>query len=438
MEISLPTIKHRDYQLPAWDAFQQWAVKRDHMARIAMVWPRRSGKDTESLQMLNFAAHLEPMNCWHLMPEATQVRKAMWNGINKAGQRIIDVAFPPELRERTNDSEMFIKLKCGSTIQFSGSDRYDSLVGANPRVVCFSEWPICNPRSYDFVRPILAENNGLAIFPFTPRGRNHGLTLFENLQADPHSFAELLTCDDTGHMTEAALELERKEMSEELYLQEYFGSFDFGLEGSFYARQMNQATTDGRVTFVPYDSGLPVFSGFDIGLRDSTAVWTVQPMPGGGLHWLNYHQASGEQPQYFSDYLLGLPYGRHQLFFPHDGGQHRFGMETSSAEQMEALGWSVDVLQRPTNVQAYIEDCRVAIGKSMFNAEGTEYGRSVLSAYRKEYDDKRQTFKDKPLHDWASDGADAFRYTVQAYNEQLMTPDWTVQPDYSQLNRAAI
>ena len=205
-----------------------------------MVWPRRAGKDTLSLSWMAFAAHQAVANYWHLMPEAVQSRKAMWNGINKEGQRIVDVAFPPEIRENTLDNEMLIKLKCGSTIQFGGSDRYDALVGSNPRGIIMSEYAIANPRAYQFVRPILAENDGWAVFPYTPRGRNHGYDLFEQLTADNNSFAELLTCDDTGHMSDKALTMERKEMSEELFLQEYYCDWNFGLEGAFYAKQMNR------------------------------------------------------------------------------------------------------------------------------------------------------------------------------------------------------
>lgn len=432
MELSLPTLELRPYQRPFWESMEKGAN------RAILCWPRRSGKDTISLQWTCWDAHRHIGNYWHLFPEKEQARKAIWNGINKDGQRIIDVAFPPELRESKNDQEMRINFKCGSTWQLGGSDRYDALVGTNPRGVVFSEYAIGNPRAYDFIRPILAENGGWALFPYTPRGRNHGFELFEKAGDDPASFCQLLTCDDTGHMSAEALAREQQEMSQELYLQEYFGSFDFGLEGSYYARQMNKAVTDGRVTQVPYDESLPVWPCFDIGLNDSTAIWCLQVHPGGALHWIDYYQNNGEQVKHYADWLRERKYFTPELILPHDGNHKRIGMPRSVADQFRELGFSCTVLKQVSNVQPYIEDCRVAIGKSWFDKANTEQGRSALNAYRREYDDKRQVFKEKPLHDWASDGADAFRTAIQAYNEGRLRTGFSQQPDYSRMHRAAI
>jgi len=432
MEINLPTLDLRPYQRPFWQAMESGAD------RAILCWLRRAGKDTVSLQWTCFDAHRNIGNYWHLFPEKEQSRKALWNGINREGQRIIDIAFPPELRAATNDSEMRITFKCGSTWQLGGSDRYDSLVGSNPRGVVFSEYAIANPRAYDFIRPILAENGGWALFPYTPRGRNHGFELYEKAQIDDQSFAEVLTCDDTQHMTADALERERAEMSDELYLQEYFGSFDFGLEGSYYARQMNTAVTEGRVTRVPVDQAYPVWPVLDIGLDDSTAIWYVQALPGGALHWVDYYEANGEQVKHYADQIRATGYSCQHVILPHDGNHHRIGMPRSVAEQFEDLGFQTTVLKQVSNIQPYIEDCRVALAKSWFDSERTERGRACLNGYRREYDDKRQVFKEKPLHDWASDGSDAFRYAVQAYNEGLLIEQTYAPLDYSELNRAAI
>ena len=145
-----PNLKLRSYQLPGGRALEAGA------RGAAFVWPRRAGKDTISLAWAAFDAHRTIGNYWHLMPEQTQFRKAIWNGINKDGKRIIDVAFPPGIREKTLDNEMLIKFRNGSTWQGGGSDRYDALVGGNVRGCVFSEYATSNPRAYDFVRPILA------------------------------------------------------------------------------------------------------------------------------------------------------------------------------------------------------------------------------------------------------------------------------------------
>ncbi len=430
--VQIPQIELRPYQRAFWRAMEAGA------RRAALVWPRRAGKDTCSLAWTCWYALQHVGQYWHLFPEQTQARKAIWHGVNRDGQRIIDVAFPPEIRASTNESEMRIELVNGSQWMLGGSDRYDALVGTNPRGVVFSEFAIANPRAYDFIRPILAENDGWALFPYTPRGRNHGYELFEKLSTDGQSFAELLTCDDTGHMSEQALALEKREMSLELYMQEYFASWDFGSEGSFYARQMNEAERDGRICDVPHDQGLLTHVAWDIGLRDSTALWWFQVGGGGQIRWIDYYEAHGEQLKHYVDIIKGKPYTyADELILPHDAGHERLGAE-SIDRQLLGMGLRGRVLPVERSVLPGIEACRVAIGKSVFDRDKTQHGRACLNAYKREYDDKRQVFKPTPLHDWASDGADSFRYAVRAINAGYCSNIGWGQPDYTELNRAAI
>ncbi len=302
----------------------------------------------------------------------------------------------------------------------------------------FSEYAISNPRAYEFVRPILAENGGWSLFPFTPRGRNHGFELFDKLSADQRSFAEVLTCDDTGHMSAEALSLERLEMSEELYQQEYYCSWEFGLEGAYYAKQMGRAMNEGRICDVPYNEALPVWVSFDLGLKDSTALWFFQIEPGGRPCFIDYEEANGQQLKYYADLLAAKPYTYGAtIILPHDAGAKRLGME-SIDEQLRALGWPSRVLKVEQSILPGIEASRVMINKAVFDDEKTKQGRSALNAYRREYDDKRHCFKPGPLHDWASDGADSFRYAVRAINAGFCRAEAMARPDYSRLNRAAI
>lgn len=434
MEISLPTIDLRGYQRPAWDAFL------DGARRIMPIWPRRGGKDAVAAQMANFELHRRKGNGWLLFPEKAQAKKAWWTAINGAGERVRDKAFPPELVESYNETEMFIQLKCGSTFQIGGSDRYDALVGSNPVVVVFSEYSTANPRSYDYVRPILAENGGLAIFPTTPRGRNHCFDLFNHMSADHGSFTELLTVEQTGHMSADALELERREMSEDLFLQEYHCSWNFGQEGAIYMRYLNRAHVEGRVCPVPYDRSKPVFVSFDLGKGDSTAIWYMQIDNGGYLNFLEYEEYRGLEVRDYVKLLREKDYVYHnELFLPHDASHDRLGMIANISNQFRQLGFDNRVLPQPKSLAAEIEQCRVAMGRARFDLEKTEKGRAALGGYVYEYDDKREVFKLVPLHNWASDGADSFRYMIQAHNLGYTdTGSWGKALDYSELNRAVI
>ena len=433
--IRLPGIKLREKQIPFWRAMEQGA------RRAAPIWPRRFGKDTVSLAWTAFDAHRNVGNYWHLFPEQTQARKAIWNGVNKEGKRHIDVAFPPELREKTLDDEMLIRFKNGSTWQLGGSDRFDALVGSNPRGVVFSEYAISNPAAYRFVRPILAENGGWAIFPSTPRGRNHLFRLYGLLKADPQSFAELLTVEDTRHISEEALALEKQELDDEdegLFEQEYYCSWDYGSQHAYFAKRLSRAWTEGRITSVPVDERYPVHASLDLGKADGTAVWFFQAMPGGHIHFVDYWYKTGIELIDIHKMLKekGYAYGKN-LILPHDGGHERLGM-ASIEDQLFDLGWPSVVLPVEKSVLPGINLARGAIGRAYFDEEKTEKGRDALLHYQKEWDDKRQVHKPTPLHDWSSHAADSFRYTVRAIDEGHCADVGWEPIDYSTLNRAAI
>jgi phage terminase large subunit len=184
-------------------------------------------------------------------------RKAVWNGIDRKGRRIIDQVFPQAIRKRTNATDMLIELKCGSIWQLVGSDNYNSLVGSNPVGIVHSEFSIANPSAREFLRPILRENGGWEMYIYTPRGKTHGWELHEMAKNNPAWFAELLTIEDTGLVGLDGIAEERAEgMSEDIIQQEYYCSFDAAVAGTYYGQLMSAAEKDGRVCRVPHDPKL--------------------------------------------------------------------------------------------------------------------------------------------------------------------------------------
>jgi hypothetical protein len=133
---------------------------------------------------------------WHLFPFHIQAKRAIWKGIDaRTGQRFIDRAFPDQ--RMVNDTEMSFSVPNGSSWQMLGSDNYDRMVGSNPCGVVFSEWALCDPAAWDYIRPILVENKGWAMFITTFRGRNHAWRLFETVKQLEDWFTSLRTIDDT-------------------------------------------------------------------------------------------------------------------------------------------------------------------------------------------------------------------------------------------------
>jgi len=195
--------------------------------RGAAVWHRRAGKDSCALNLTARDMFKRTGTYWHLFPEQTQARRAIWNGIDRDSRRIIDQFLPPEVRKRKSDQEMLIETVNGSIWQMAGSDNYDSLVGSNPVGVVFSEWSLANPEAWEYIRPILVENGGWALFIYTPRGRNHGYSTYLRALDDDGWFCQSLSVEDTGLVTQAQIDDERRAgMSDGKIRQEFFCSFE--------------------------------------------------------------------------------------------------------------------------------------------------------------------------------------------------------------------
>lgn len=144
----------RPYQYELWEALCDGAKRADVAAH------RRWGKDEVALHWAAWAVQNRPGGYWHLLPEASQGRKAIWDAVNPhTGARRIEEAFA-DLNPTFHDSEMMVRFGNGSTWQVLGSDNHDSLMGASVVGVVFSEWSLARPDSWAYIRPILLENNG--------------------------------------------------------------------------------------------------------------------------------------------------------------------------------------------------------------------------------------------------------------------------------------
>lgn len=346
-----------------------------------------------------------------MLPEAAQARKAIWEAINPhTGRRRIDEAFPPECRETTREQEMFIKFIWGSTWQVVGSDNYNSLVGSPPVGLVMSEYALAKPQAWDYLRPILAENGGWSLFIYTARGRNHGADLYEMAKLNPQWFAERLTVDDTKSIRPEIIEEERKSgMSEDMIQQEYYCSFDAAVMGAYYGQLLNRLEQDKRIGSVPYDPNALVTTAWDLGFGDDTAIWFAQ-IVGMDVRIIDYYENRGVGLDHYAKVLKEKPYAYHQHLLPHDGSHGELIAGTTIIEQARSLlGKNVEILPR-MDVQEGINAARVLLPKCWFDEHKCGQGLKALRLYRREYNEDRKVFSDKPLHDWTSHAADAFRY----------------------------
>lgn len=394
---------------------------------------RRWGKDDVALHRAAVASHERIGNYWHMLPEYGQARKAIWEAINPmTGIRRIDEAFPEALRETTRTQEMMIKLRCGSTWQLVGSDNFDSLVGSPPVGVTFSEYAIADPRAWGYIRPILAQNGGWALFIYTPRGNNHGKTLFDFAKTEMMDgkdwFAEKMTADRSKVFSKETLEQELRELIAELgeeegralYQQEYMCSFEGAVFGSYYSRQMALADEEGRVTFVPYLVGHTVDTFWDLGIDDSMSIWFVQVV-GNEVRFIDYYENTGFGLDHYWATMKakGYVYGDH--YMPHDAANRSVQTGKSTKQYAEGMGLRpVIVVKRAKDTQsvmAGIQAGRKVLNRCFFDRKKCARGISALEGYRAEYDEKNKRLANHPRHDWTSHAADAFRTFAVGYRE---------------------
>lgn len=216
----------RPYQLPVLSYF----AKPGRWKRAVLMWPRRHGKDDVCLHLAAIQLMRKPGTYWHMLPQYAQARKAIWDAVDShTGQRRIDWAFPKEIRASTNESEMKITFKNGSTWQLCGSDQYNSLVGSGTAGIVFSEYALSDPDAWGYFYPILKENGGWAVFNSTVRGQNHFTDLAHYAASNPDWFYSNVKASTAGVFSKEELEEIRqeyiaqygKEQGNGMFLQEY-------------------------------------------------------------------------------------------------------------------------------------------------------------------------------------------------------------------------
>ncbi|HYD35921.1 MAG TPA: hypothetical protein VD999_07725 [Vitreimonas sp.] len=310
---------------------------------------------------------------------------------------------------------MKIELTNGSIWQVVGTDNVDRLVGANPRGCVFSEYSLQDPRAWDFIRPILAENGGWAIFIYTPRGRNHGYELYNMAKSNPAWHCELLSVEDTGVLSPEIIEEERKAgMPEEMIQQEFYCSFDAGLVGAYYSQQMSYLLAEKRFVKVPYDPMLEVHTAWDIGVADSVAIGFVQ-VYNDEIRMIDYYENSGEGMLHYIKVLRDKPYLYGKHFGPHDIMVREFTSGKSRYEVAQSLGLKFTVVPK-ISVEDGIEAVRNLLPRTWWDEAKTGRWYEALRQYKKEWDDKRRCFGDKPVHDWTSHPADMTRMLALGLN----------------------
>ena len=392
------TFQPRPYQLKILEALNKGTK------RAVWVVHRRGGKDVTAFNWCILQLLLNPgWTAFHILPTYSQAKKVIWDSSTNDGKRILDY-IPKELVESKNGQEMKIRFNNGSLYQLIGSDNIDSLVGSNPKIIIFSEYAIQSPAAWDYLRPILDVNKGYALFISTPRGKNHFFDLVNMARTSKDWFCEILPINQTGVLNDEEIQKMRDEgVSEEHIQQEFYCSFNRGVEGSYYGRLIEKAREEGRICNVPYETRSNVNTAWDIGYGDSTSITFWQEI-GGEIRIIDFYEAQGEGIAHYAKIIQNKPYVYGTHYMPHDAGSGSIQTGRTLQDIAWEIGIKTTILQRESDIQIGIEAVRAMLSIVFIDQTKCLHLIKCLENYHKKFNEKTQSYSESPLHDWCFTG----------------------------------
>jgi hypothetical protein len=342
---------------------------------------------------------------FYIFPTFTSGRRILWDAIDIQGNRIMYKYIPEEIIESRNEQQMRIRLTNGSQILILGSDNYDTaIIGTNAVGMIFSEYALQDSMAWSLSIPILNASAGWALFVSTPRGKNHLWSLYNVAENNPNWFCQKLSLDDTCHVPvdEIRREIEEGQMSEDLVQQEFYCSFDLGVEGSFYSKHMDNLRLKSQITSVPWEPYFPVFTAWDLGFNDPTTIIFAQKI-GQTIRIIDCYENTKKGLDHYAKIVKEKPYTYSKHLAPFDIAVHDLGTGISRWKTMHDLGITfIKYDTKQPSIEDGIEAVRRNLPKMWFDETNCKSLIKSLENYRQEFDVKRKIYKDNPLHDWSS------------------------------------
>lgn len=386
---------------------QRWACLVAH---------RRAGKTVACIMdLVDAALRCDKPNgrFGYVAPFYAQAKDVAWSYLKQYTAAIPTVEI--------NESELRIDLPTANggraRVRLYGADNYERMRGLYFDGIVLDEYADFDPRAWsEVIRPALADRKGWAIFIGTPKGRNNFYDVWAGSTEsgwvgavnDPDKwFSMLLKASDTGIVDVEELEDARRSMTPEQFNQEFECSFDAAIVGAYFGREIADLEARELITAVPWERSLPVTTSWDLGLDDATAVWFFQTV-GREIRVIDYYEVNNQGLDETARYVLGKPYLYETHYLPHDIAIRELISGKCRKDTLEGLGMAnINVGVKADPVER-INAVRMMLSRCVFDARQCKRGLEVLKNYRREWDDKRKTFRERPLHDWSSHGSDAF------------------------------
>ena len=372
---------------------------------------RRMGKTVAAINQLIFSAihcNLKNPRFAYISPTYSQAKRIAWDMLTEYTRPLDAINNIAELR-----SDFM-----GRRISLYGADNIDSLRGTYFDLVVIDEYAQINPSLFsEIIRPAISDRKGKVLFVGTPKGRNHFATLRDKaaLGKDGWNLLEF-KASETGIVDQEELDAARKEMGEDKYLQEFEVDFHTPVEGAYYGSLINDLEFKGQISdSVIRDDICKTFVSWDLGMGDSTAMFVCQ-VAGQELHIIDFLENHGQGLDYYVSWLRDNRYDTAEQLLPHDIQVRELGTGKSRLEVLQEAGLNCRVVPK-LGIDDGIQAVRRMLPRCWFNTKVKD-AVDLLRNYRRTYDEKRDVFFDKPLHDFTSHAADSFRYLAVGLDER--------------------
>lgn len=341
----------------------------------------------------------------YIAPTFGQAKRISWDYYKRYTQPI------PGATPHEQDLRIDYTHNAGRQMLLS-AENYVSVKGIYLDDVILDEYAEMDPAIWtEAVRPTLSDRHGSATFIGTPKGQNNFYKLYQYAteSGDPEWFGCIYKASETGILLQEELESARRTMSEEEYEQEYECSFNAGLVGAYFGKELARAEKEGRIGNFPYDPMLPVDTYWDLGINDMAAVWFVQSLR--GRHRLvDYYEASGASIPEVVAAVRAKGYALGEFVFPHDAKARSFQTGKSQIEVFYSLGCRPNrIIERVGTKREGINAARMVFPLIEIDKAKCKRGLECLANYQRKWNSKNNVWEDAPLHNWASNGADAFQ-----------------------------
>lgn len=407
----------REYQLDFLRGIQE--------ARFAVLeWSRRAGKDMTCWNYAISEMVKEPMNVVLVFPTKEQGFKAFWTNVENDGFKTIE-HIPKELilTQTNSPDNMTIVLKNGSMFTLLGATNPEALRGANGKIYILSEFVDIPSGVLGVIRPIVAVNGGKIIIQSTPKldGISGGtfLKLYAAAEKDPTQYASKVYA--TEYLSEEQLEQIRQDYIVEygndfLFRQEFLLDESAATATSYYANLLSDMKEDGRIGLHPYNPDYPVYTSWDLGMADSTAVmfWQYYNKE---LHIIDAYETHDIGDASIVAFVKSKPYNYAWHFFPHDGAK-RDSDAVSRIQKFRDMGLINSSLLTRTKVEMGINRVVDLLmdSRTTFHQPTTQFALDKLKLYKRKWNGLTGDYEG-PDHTTESHISDALRYCAEAIDQ---------------------